>query len=98
MDRIIPAIVGGQKNVFVIRDGYHERSEELAELCKKGVHRHNEIEDECCPCFRCCCPRPPDPPKQRCSFCDVRYEGYVRHMLSEGELCQYEIEEKEKTS
>lgn len=89
MNRILPVTVGGKKQVVVIREGYDARSRLGAELCANGIHRHNAIDDECCPCFRCCVDIPVDttPRPHRCVRCDERYDGYIKHMLADGEVC-----------
>ena len=43
---------------FLIGDNYHARADEQRRLCEEGVHVHNKVEDECCPCFGCCSQKP----------------------------------------
>lgn len=85
-DRILPVTVGGKKQVVVIREGYVARSRLVAKLCANGIHQHNAIDDECCPCFRCCVDIPVDTTLRphRCKKCD---DAFIKHMLADGEVC-----------
>lgn len=41
-------------NPSAYREDYQARVDAQAEACARGEHVHNEDDDECCPCLRCC--------------------------------------------